>query len=105
MATNLTREDDGRWRWRIDVEDMEALMRDFFEVDAWDVVEAPSEGLHVHLVKAEASSVLDEDACARAESAARTTGRVHLHRVEGGHWLNADNPDALVALLAEWLPR
>lgn len=29
------------------------------------------------------------------------TGRVQLHEVRGGHWLNSDNPTALVELLLE----
>ena len=50
-------------------------------------------------MKAEASSVLDEPACRRVEGAGVRTGRVHLHRVQGGHWLNADNPEALIELM------
>ena len=50
------------------------------------------------------SSRLSEEACARIEAAGRATGRVHLHRVEGGHWVHTDNPQALTALLAEALP-
>ena len=33
-----------------------------------------------------------------------TQGTVHLHEVDGGHWLNADNPDALQRLLMEHTP-
>ncbi len=103
MATNLE-SDDGSYRWRIDPDAMEALLRSFFAEDAWDVVESPPEGVAIHVVKAEASSVLDEEQCARVEAAGRATGgRVRLHRVAGGHWLNADNPDALQALLVRWL--
>ena len=103
MATNLAADRDGLYRWRIDPDEMEALMRDFFATDAWDVVEEPPAGVEIHFVKAEESSVLDEAACSRIEEAGRGSGRVHLHRVAGGHWLNADNPDALVALLSEGL--
>ena len=95
--------EDGRWGWRIDPSDMEALLRDFFKTDAWDVVERPPDALEVHVIKAEESSILDEGACRRVEAAGRATGRVWLHRVPGGHWLNQDNPDALVELLSETL--
>jgi pimeloyl-ACP methyl ester carboxylesterase len=105
ICTNLVRGDDGRLRWRIDLSDMEALLEDFFRTDAWDVVEAPPEGLDLHFVKAEESSVLTEEACRRIDEAGGKTGRVHLHRVAGGHWINADNPQAIVDLLAELLPR
>jgi hypothetical protein len=56
-------------------------------------------------VKATQSSTVNEAACERIERAAEATGRVHLHRVEGSHWVHTDNPKALVALLSEWLPR
>jgi hypothetical protein len=32
-------------------------------------------------------------------------GQVFLHRVRGGHWLHAENPDAVVNLLAHHLPQ
>lgn len=102
MTTNLEYRDD-RYRWRIDLDDMEALLRDFFRTDLWDVVESPPERLTVHMVRATESSILGAEATERIREAGRATGRVHLHEVEGGHWLNADNPDALVSLLAEQL--
>lgn len=100
LSTNLVRDgDDDLMRWRLDADVMEALMRDFFATDLWDVVEDPPEGVVVHLIKATESSVLGPDAIARVRRAAEATGRVHYHEVEGGHWLNADNPDALVELM------
>jgi esterase len=103
LSTNLVEGESG-WRWRIDPDEMEELLLDFFRADLWAVVEAPPVGLDLHVVKAEESSALPEDACARLEAAAEGTGRVHLHRVAGGHWVNADNPDALLALLEAELP-
>jgi pimeloyl-ACP methyl ester carboxylesterase len=104
MSTNLEEGPDGLV-WRIDPDDMEALLRDFFRLDLWSVLEAPPAGLDVHVIKAEESSALDEAACRRVEAAgAAASGRVHLHRVAGGHWVNADNPDALVELLGKGLP-
>ena len=103
MATNLE-EGMGGWRWRIDSADMEAMLLDFFHVDLWSVAEDPPGNLQVHMVKAEESSVLGPAACRRVEEAERRTGRVHLHRIAGGHWVNADNPDALLSLLREKLP-
>lgn len=95
MATNLAPREDGALEWRLDPDAMEALMLDFFRTDAWAVVESPPHGTHVHVVKAEESSVLTEEACARVERAPAAT----LHRVPGGHWVNADAPDELHALL------
>jgi pimeloyl-ACP methyl ester carboxylesterase len=103
MATNLEARGDV-YEWRIDFDDMRALLDDFFELDAWRVIDAPPAGLSVHVVKATESSVLSDDDAERLD-AARHAGRpVHLHTVRSGHWVNADNPDALVELLEEHLP-
>jgi esterase len=103
MATNL-RYVDGEFRWQLDFEAMEALLHSYFTTDLWAVVEAPPEGLDIHIVKATQSSTVNEDSCARISRAAEATGRVHLHRVEGSHWVHTDNPKAITALLSEYLP-
>jgi esterase len=102
MATNLEPA-DGVYRWRFDLDAMEALLRSFFGTDAWTVVESPRAGLDVHLVKAEESSVLSGAALQRSERAA-VQAHTHLHRVPGGHWVNADNPEAIERLLVQKLP-
>ena len=102
MATNL--EAHGNvYRWRIDFDAMDELLHSFFETDAWAVVEAPPDGVDVHIVKAEDSSVLTADAVARVQKAA-ANGRTFLHTVAGGHWVNAENPDAIESLLVQMLP-
>jgi esterase len=109
MATNLEGSDDG-FRWRFDLDALEALLLSFFETDAWSALEPPAPGLAVHLVKAEDSSVLAGESLERADRAARQytggvdEGIVQVHRVEGGHWVNAENPDAVVDLLVRHLP-
>ena len=99
MASNLRRDGDGLV-WALDWDAMEALLRDFFARDYWAVVETPPPGLELHFIKATGSSRLSEEACARIEAAGRTTGRVHLRRVDGGHWVHADNPQAVTDVLA-----
>src|SRR5690606_8303155 len=94
---------DGEYRWRLDLDGIEALLRDFFRTDLWGVLEDPPGAVHVHVVKAMDSSLLAEDTCARIEQIGLRTGRVHLHRLAGGHWLNADNPDGVTRLLADSL--
>ncbi len=103
MATNLERSPDGGYGWRFDLSAMDALMRDFFRTDLWSVVESPPPGCSLHFVKASESSVLDEAAIERLRTAEAAGAPVRLHVIEGGHWLNADDPDALVELLAREL--
>ncbi len=100
ITTNLESTDKG-FRWRLDFDAIESMMQDFFRTDLWDVVETPPEGVSIHFIKAEKSSVLSEHACARIEAAGRDTGRVFLHRLEGGHWVNADNPEGVLRLILQ----
>ena len=97
MATNLEFS-DRRYRWRFDLDSIEALLQSFFRTDLWDVIESGTSDVHV--VKATESSVLSAESIARVR-AAEAGGRVHFHEVPGGHWLNADNPDAVVQLLVQ----
>lgn len=102
LSANLER-DGRRLHWNIDVDVMEELLRDFFATDLWACVESPPRGLVLHFVQATRSSVLSAGAAEHIRAAGAQTGRVFLHEVEGGHWLNADNPDALVELLSREL--
>jgi pimeloyl-ACP methyl ester carboxylesterase len=104
MATNLGR-DGTHYTWRLDVDAMEALLLDFFRTDLWHIIDLPPPGMTIHVVKALDSTLLGDEATARIEDAGRRHGRVQLHRVPGGHWLNTDNPEAIVTLLARELPR
>lgn len=103
MASNARRGGVEGWGWRLDPDEMEGYLRDYFRTDAWDVVEDPPAGVTIHFVKASASSVLDSGDVERIRSAGRRNGRVFLHEVKGGHWLNTENPEALRELLAAGL--
>lgn len=101
MAMNLApAEEGGGYRWRLDFDEMEEMLRDYFRTDVWDVLERPPGDVEVHLVRATRSDAIDDDAAQRV----RAAPRAFLHEVAGGHWLNADNPDAVVDLLATHLP-
>lgn len=103
MATNLERADGG-FRWRFDADAMEALLADFHRRDLWMVLEAPPDGLEVRIVRATRSDAIPAEEARRIEELAAGGAPVRLHRVEGGHWLNADAPEAMVDLLSEGLP-
>lgn len=102
MATNVVAGETA-WRWRIDPDDMEVLLGDYARTDAWPVVESPPPDASVHIVKARASQVLDAPTLERIRTAGERTGRVFLHEIEGGHWLNIENPTGLHRLLADGL--
>jgi pimeloyl-ACP methyl ester carboxylesterase len=103
MAINLEPA-DGRYRWRVNLEAMEEMLRDFFRTDLWRVIDNPPEGMDVHVVKGTRSDTLDPESTAHVEAAVRANGRVHLHLLEGGHWINTENPDGVLGLLVDNLP-
>jgi esterase len=102
MATNLVR-DDGGFVWRLDFDTMERLLLDFFSTDLWDVVESPPANVVIHFIKASESSAISPEAVRRIESA--PSSAVHLHHLEGGHWVHAESPESVTALLLEHLRR
>jgi pimeloyl-ACP methyl ester carboxylesterase len=99
MSTNLARGDDG-FAWRLDFDAMERLLRDFFTTDLWHVVENPAPQHELHFLKASESSAISEQAVRRLEGAG---DRVHLHHRQGGHWIHAESPDVVTALLVQQL--
>ena len=108
MATNVApvrNRRDGQMEWRIDPEEMERHLDDFAGTDLWNVVESPPAGTTIHFVRATDSAALTPADVRRIELVARRSGRVSLHHVPGGHWLNVENPDGLVKLLARELPK
>jgi pimeloyl-ACP methyl ester carboxylesterase len=102
MATNLHHV-HGHYRWRFERDAMEALLRSFFDTDAWNTVDNPPPGLELHFLRATRSSVMDDQVLARVRRAA-DGGAVMLHEIAGGHWLNAENPDSILHLLVQKLP-
>src|SRR5215831_2752613 len=54
LATSLERQ-DGRFRFGLDLNEIRALILDYFERDLWPVVENPPGALNVHLIIAEQS--------------------------------------------------
>jgi esterase len=101
MGTNLVRDGEG-FRWQLDFTVMERLLLDFFRTDMWRAVEHPSPRHDVHILKASQSNAISPEAVTRIEKAAGP--HVHLHHREGGHWIHAERPDVVTALLLERLP-
>ena len=104
MATNLVREDE-QFRWRFDQVDMRRLLLDFFRTDLWPLVETPPGDTELQFIRATRNSILAEADAGRIVRLESEGNPVHLHSLEGGHWLNVDNPDGIIALLRNCLPR
>jgi pimeloyl-ACP methyl ester carboxylesterase len=101
MTTNLVRDGDA-FRWQLDFAAMERLLQDFFACSVWPIIEQPDSRHDIHIVKATESNAIAADTLARIRRAAGP--HVHLHEREGGHWIHAERPDVIAALLLEHLP-
>jgi esterase len=100
LATNLEHQDDGSYRLALDLGAIGELLADYVHHDLWAQVEQPGGTHHVHLVVGGRSRHFGPEDVTRAERAAASSPRVHLHLLPGaGHWLHMDAPDALLALL------
>ena len=104
LSQNLVRDAAG-YRFRLDLPAIGELLADYFGRDLWSVVEHPPANLEVHLVVAERSRRLNDEARARL-SARADQRQVHRYTLpDAGHWLHVDNPGGLVALLSAGLTR
>jgi len=99
IAMNLISDQDA-FRWRMDLSLIEGLYEDFRRQDLWHALEGQGSA-EFHFVRARGSDVITPDARDRLRAAGP---HVHLHEVEGGHWLNVDNSAAVIRILAENLP-
>lgn len=98
LSQNLVREGE-RYQFRLDLAAIAQLLDDYFRRDLWSVVEHPPAGVELHLVVAERSRRLNEEARARLAARADQT-QVHRYTLpDAGHWLHVDNPSGLIALL------
>ena len=103
MTTSTERVGEG-YRWSLDLEPIESLLRDYFERDLWPVLEETKSKPDVHVVVAERSDRFSPQLLERARSL-EPAGRVKTHLVpDAGHWLHVDNPDYLRGLLVTHLP-
>ena len=103
-ATNLARTSDG-YRWRFDLSSLDLLLEDFFREDLWDVVDPPVPGREIIFVRASRGSILDDESADRIERLENDGECVRLVQLDGGHWLNMENPRGVLDLLVKSLPR
>lgn len=99
MTTNLHRVDGG-FRWRFDLDVVDALLADYAALDLFPFLEAPPPGMALHLVQAGRSDRWKGEMGRRVAA----LSAVAVHRMpDAGHWVHIDDPDGLRALLEQTL--
>ncbi len=96
MSTELH---DGKVRFALDLDEIDALIADYFATDLWPVVEAPP--CAIHFVVGERSTAWSPTDLARARSLAARDARVTVTTLPTGHWVHAEDPEGLLRVLVE----
>lgn len=103
VATNLEPRREG-YCWRFSLADMESLLADFFRADLWSVLAQPPPQVEIVVVRSARETILSDAAYHRIRDLESTGRPVRLVTLEGGHWLNMENPSGLLRLLRLTLP-
>lgn len=102
LASSTEREKD-HVRVAFDLNEVRALLQDYFARDLWPLVEHPPDGMHIHLVIADRSTSYPEAERDRAQRIAKSTDRVTVDILPAGHWVHVDDPDGLLRVMTERL--
>jgi len=98
LAGSLDRE-ESQMRFALDLQEVRALIVDYFARDLWPVVERPPNAVQVHLVignHSDAYSAADRD---RASRIAASNARVTVDILPTGHWVHVGDPEGLLRTL------
>lgn len=95
LATNLVASDDG-FRWCYDLATLDAMLRDYFQIDGYELLDRLPESVTIQLVRGGRS-----DRWSAAEVAElmewEASGRIHHHLLpDAAHWLQVDDPQGLL---------
>jgi esterase len=96
LAMNIVA-DHGGYVLRLDLAAIHEMVADYLARDLWPTALDPALG-ELELVIATRSDVIND--AERADGASH----IHISRIDAGHWLHIDAPEAVISLLAERLP-
>lgn len=82
--------------WKFDLAGVRELLASYVATDLWPVLENPPPGLHLHVVRAAREARWTPAILQRLHA---LPAAVQVHSLDTGHWLHAEDPDGLLALL------
>jgi pimeloyl-ACP methyl ester carboxylesterase len=98
LAQSLERSGD-HMQFALDLDEIRALILDYFARDLWPVVESPPGVARVHLVIGDRSDSYSRADRERAARIASSNARVTVDVLPAGHWVHVDDPDGLLRML------
>ncbi len=102
LASSLEKH-GARIRFALNLDEMRALLLDYFDRDLWPVVEQPPGALRVHLLIAAHSDSYSAADREHALAIAKSNPQITADILPGGHWLHADNPDGVLTKVVKYL--
>jgi esterase len=103
LGTSVEQRDNGA-TWVFEAERIAAMLDDYAQLDSWDVLERPPQGVDVHFVRAGLSPRWSSTEIARLAAFGPTSASVWTLPA-AGHWLHVDDPAGLLALVLAHLPK
>jgi pimeloyl-ACP methyl ester carboxylesterase len=100
LAQSVEKMDDG-FRFMLDLDEIRALVLDYYSRDLWPVVEDPPVGVRVHLVIGDRSDAYSPEERLRATRLASSSERVTVDVLPAGHWVHVDDPEGLLRILLD----
>jgi pimeloyl-ACP methyl ester carboxylesterase len=104
LAQSLKKDGD-RLRFMLDLEEIRALLLDYFARDLWPVLEHPPRSARVHLVIGDRSDSYAPADRERVLAIAASNSNVTVDVLPAGHWVHVDDPDGLLRTLLSHIPR
>ena len=98
LGQSVEKEDD-HVRYMLSLDEIRALILDYFAMDLWPVVERPPGAARVHLVIGDRSDSYSPADRERARQIAVSNERVTVDVLPAGHWVHVDDPDGLLQTL------
>lgn len=98
MTTNLRPEGAG-FVWRFDLDGVDAMARSFWRTDLWPALDVVAAKSKVMLVRAGRGARFSSAERTRVDAAAARGVLEELVLPHVGHWLHAEDPEALLSLM------
>lgn len=103
LAMNVRRDGDV-FHFRLDFQALRALLADYFAIDLWSVLEDPDPFRQTYMVIGGKSDTVSDADQARLDELTRVRKTLHTCVLpDAGHWVHADDPEGVVAIVREAL--